>query len=59
MLPRQPYTRYGTCQVVDPAGHANAGCARYDHGTGRQRMRYPHRRCFLKQVLEPVMNFEL
>ncbi len=25
MLPRQPYTRYGVCHVVDPTGHADAG----------------------------------
>jgi hypothetical protein len=55
MLPRQPYTRSGMCQVIDPAGHANAGYARYDHGTDRQQMRYPHRRCFLKQVLISVI----
>ena len=36
MLPRQPYTRSGACNVVDPAGHAEAGCARHEHGIERQ-----------------------
>ncbi|GIV94284.1 MAG: hypothetical protein KatS3mg056_2993 [Chloroflexus sp.] len=36
MLPRQPYTRYGVCHVVDPAGHADAGCARHEHRIGQQ-----------------------
>lgn len=36
MLPRQPYTRSVACNVVDPAGHAEAECARHEHGIERQ-----------------------
>ena len=52
MLPRQPCLRSGTCQVVDPADHVNAGGARHNHGAMNE---IPSCRCFLKQVLVSLM----
>ncbi|RMG52011.1 MAG: hypothetical protein D6716_04580 [Chloroflexi bacterium] len=39
MLPQQPYSRSSAWYTVDPPGHGDAGCARYEQRDGQERMR--------------------
>ncbi|GIV91751.1 MAG: hypothetical protein KatS3mg056_0460 [Chloroflexus sp.] len=39
MLPRQPYSRFGSWHTVDPAGHEDGGCIRDGHRVGQACMR--------------------